>query len=140
MSSHPTSLLNNEQIKSIQTCLNENLLKKLNKAVVFLDHQFVEWFNLTTGMDALIRVGGAVNLKEFSPFQNGGESLKGVFLISRPLKGAVLDTLKEIVISSRFQFVTIVTNIRPESYDESEDYLDRIRDECLMWMSNVVSN
>jgi hypothetical protein len=138
MSSHPTSLLGNEQIKTIQNSLNEKILKKLNKAIVFVDRQFVEWFNLTTGLDAILRAGGALNIKEFSPLHNGSDHMKGVFLISRPLNGEVLDTLKEILIASRFQFVTIITNVRPEYYGETEDYLDRIRDDCLMWMSNAV--
>jgi hypothetical protein len=49
--------------------VNEKILKRLNKAAVFMDHQFVEWFNLTVGLDAAIRTGGALNIKEFSPFQ-----------------------------------------------------------------------
>jgi hypothetical protein len=135
-------MLNSDQIRAIQTCVNEKILKKLNKAVVFVDTQFVEWFNLTVGLDALIRSGGAHNIKEFGPFQNGGESLKAVILISKPLKGIVLDTLKEILISSKFQFLTLITNVNPECYEElsseEEDYFDQIRDQCLMWMSNAV--
>ena len=58
-----------DHIRSIQSGLNEKILKKLNKSVVFADFQFVEWFNLTVGIESLIRTGGALNLKEFGPFQ-----------------------------------------------------------------------
>jgi hypothetical protein len=63
------NLLNFDRIKSIQSNLNEKLVKKLNKSIIFSDYQFIEWFNLTLGIDALIKQGGALNIKEFSPFQ-----------------------------------------------------------------------
>jgi hypothetical protein len=75
----------------------------------------------------------------FFKFKNGGENLKAVFFISQPLKGIVLETLKDILLASKFQFLTIVTNVNPVSYDQSMEYFDEIRDDCLMWLSNPVS-
>lgn len=68
MASQETSI-NFDIIKKIQANLNDRLLKRLNRAIVFADSQFIEWFHLTVGIDALLRVGGAFNIKEFSSFQ-----------------------------------------------------------------------
>ena len=64
-----SDLLNLDNILEIQTKLNQRLLKLTNKAVLFADTQFIEWFNLTVGIDELVRSGGIVNLKEFDSFQ-----------------------------------------------------------------------
>ncbi len=68
MTSQPTSL-NFDRVKTIQNDLNEKILKRLNKSVIFSDNQFMEWFNLTIGIDKLIKTSGAHNLKEFSSFE-----------------------------------------------------------------------
>lgn len=64
--------------------------------------------------------------------------MKTVFFVSQPLKGLVLETLKDIIRSSKFQFVTLVTNLNPACYDEDMDYIDTIRDNILFWMENAV--
>ena len=46
--------LNLDRIKHLQNELNEKLIKKLNKSVVFADSQFLEWFHLTLGLDKLL--------------------------------------------------------------------------------------
>lgn len=127
-----------ERIKSLPSELNERILKRLNKSIVFSDAQFMEWFTLTIGVDALLKQGGAHNVKEFSALENGEDHAKAVFLIAQPLKGLVLDTLKEIIIASQFLFVTIVTSVDPSIYDESGSLFDKLTDECLIWMSNPV--
>jgi hypothetical protein len=58
-----------DRIKSIQYQINEKILKKLNKSILFLDSQFAEWFHLTCGLESLIKQYGVVNIKEFSSFQ-----------------------------------------------------------------------
>ena len=55
--------------KSIQTQINDKILKKLNKSIVFLDSQFAEWFHLTCGLETFVRQYGVVNIKEFSSYQ-----------------------------------------------------------------------
>ncbi len=66
--------------------------------------------------------------------------MKAVFFISQPLRGIVIETLKDIIRSSKFQYITIVTNLNPSCYGEnSESYFDDIRDKCLIWMENAVS-
>lgn len=136
MSNQETSV-NFDSIKRIQLDLNERLLKKLNRSIVFADNQFIEWFNLTVGIDAIIRVGGAFNIKEFNSFQNGDDYMKAVFFISQPLKDIVLETIKDIIRSSNFQYLTIITNLDPVFYDEDAQYFDEIRDKCLIWMNNA---
>lgn len=64
--------------------------------------------------------------------------MKSVFFISQPLKGIVLETLKDIIRSSKFQYVALITNLNPTSYNEDEDYFDILRDNILMWMQNAV--
>lgn len=131
-----------ERIKCLQNELNEKLMKRLNKSIVFADAQFMEWFSLTSGVDALVKQAGAHNVKEFSALENGGEFVKAVFLISQPLRGLVLDTLREIIIASQFQYVVIVTSLDPAAavYDETshDDFFDKLTDQCLVWMSNPV--
>lgn len=67
--------LNFDHLTSIQSHLNEKLLKRLKKSVVFADNQFMEWFLLTTGIDYLIK-SGVINIKEFSSFQVAQISIK----------------------------------------------------------------
>jgi hypothetical protein len=63
------SSLNIDRIKTIQNQINEKFYKKLNKSVIFIDSLFSEWFHLTCGLETLIKIGGAVNIKEFSSLQ-----------------------------------------------------------------------
>ena len=65
--------------------------------------------------------------------------MKAVFFISQPLKGVVVETLKDIIESSKFQFMTIITNLNPTCYNESLDYFDEIKDNCLIWLKNAVN-
>ena len=67
MSNHETSL-NIDTIQNIQLQLNDRLLKRLKKAIVFADNQFMEWFTLTSGIDYLTK-SGLSNIKEFSSFE-----------------------------------------------------------------------
>lgn len=68
MSHQEANLLEFDYLTSIQSHLNEKLLKKLKKSIVFADSQFMEWFMLTTGINYLIK-SGVNNIKEFSSFE-----------------------------------------------------------------------
>lgn len=68
MSNQDGSNLNFKNIQTFQTCLNEKVIKRLKKSIVFADNQFMEWFSLTIGIDYLIK-SGVLNIKEFSSFQ-----------------------------------------------------------------------
>ncbi len=57
------------RIKLTQGDLNEKIFKRLNKSVLFVDNQFLEWFNLTSGIGKLIKSGGIQNIKKFNSFQ-----------------------------------------------------------------------
>ena len=63
-----SNLASFDAIKKIQTSLNERILKKVNRSIIFSDRQFMEWFNLTIGIDVLIK-SGAFNVKEFDSIQ-----------------------------------------------------------------------
>ena len=64
-----TKILTFEDVQKYQSDLNEKLLKKFNKSLIFADNQFLEWFNLTVGIDYLIKNAGALNIKSFSSFE-----------------------------------------------------------------------
>ena len=66
--------------------------------------------------------------------------MKAVFFVSQPLKGLVLETLKDIIRTSKFQFVTLISNLDPTSYDELPNYFDKVQDNCLIWMGNAVGH
>lgn len=68
MSHQEANLLEYDYITNIQSHLNEKLLKRLKKSIVFADNQFMEWFTLTVGIDYLIK-SGVNNIKEFSSFE-----------------------------------------------------------------------
>jgi hypothetical protein len=57
------------KLKLVQNELNEKIFKRLNKSILFVDHQFLEWFNLTSGLEKLIKSGGVQNIKKFNSFQ-----------------------------------------------------------------------
>lgn len=75
----------------------------------------------------------------FIKFKNGGDHPKGVFLISQPLTGLVVETLRDIITSSKFQFIIIITNVSPLAYGETADFFDSIKDNCLIWMNDAVN-
>lgn len=58
-----------DKIKTVKNQLIETLLKKINKSIIFADLQFTEWLHLTCGLENLVKLGGAFNIKEFSSFQ-----------------------------------------------------------------------
>ena len=57
------------KLKNHQSDLNEKLFKRLNKSILFVDTQFLEWFNLTSGLVKLFKSGGVQNIKKFNSFQ-----------------------------------------------------------------------
>lgn len=65
--------------------------------------------------------------------------MKGVFLISQPLKGATIETLRDIIVTSKFQFIVLITNLHPISYGETDEYIDSLKDNCLTWMKDAVT-
>jgi hypothetical protein len=63
--------MNNYQInlKKAQSQVNERCLKRMKKSIVFIDNNFTEWFNLTIGIENIIKTGNAFNLREFNSLQ-----------------------------------------------------------------------
>lgn len=57
------------KLKLVQNELNEKIFKRLNKSILFVDQQFLEWFNITSGLAKLIKSGGVQNIKKFNSFQ-----------------------------------------------------------------------
>jgi hypothetical protein len=67
--SEQENLIDLSNIKQLQVDLNERMFKLIKKSVLFADDQFMEWFTLTVGVEALIGQAGAVNVKKFDSFQ-----------------------------------------------------------------------
>ena len=63
---------------------------------------------------------------------------KAVFLVSQPLVSITLDTMRQIIEASNFKFVTIITSVCPEGFDMPDDYFDDVKQNCLLWMRDVV--
>jgi hypothetical protein len=60
-------------------------------------------------------------------------------MVSQPLKGLTLEILKDIIKSSKFQIIIIVSSLHPSDFGLEEEYFDKLKDDCLIWMGNVVS-
>ena len=80
--------------------------KKVNKAVVFLDAAASESLHWAGGLQLLSK---ASMVKEFSVLESAPSNFKkGVFLVSQPLQGAALATLRAILESSALEYCVTV--------------------------------
>ncbi|XP_048220280.1 sec1 family domain-containing protein 2 [Perognathus longimembris pacificus] len=93
----------------------EQVLAKAKRAVVYLDAACAESLHWGCGYPRLLEaVGGpACHLKEFERDAVGGgpEQPKAVFVLSCLLKGQTVETLRDIVCRSRFQYCVVVTAV-----------------------------
>lgn len=67
--SNQINFLSFDKILQYQYEINDKVVKKLNKSIVFADHQFLEWFNLTIGIDQLVKKAGVLNIRKFSSLE-----------------------------------------------------------------------
>ncbi|KAG7488852.1 hypothetical protein MATL_G00038850 [Megalops atlanticus] len=89
----------------------EKVLSKVKKAVVFMDVRCMESLHWNGGAVGLLEAG-AINLKQFSSFEAGGENEpKAVFVVSTLLKGRTADIIKDIVRLSHFKYCVVFTAV-----------------------------
>eukprot|EP00092_Neocalanus_flemingeri_P035560 GFUD01038706.1.p1 GENE.GFUD01038706.1~~GFUD01038706.1.p1 ORF type:complete len:662 (+),score=221.66 GFUD01038706.1:35-2020(+) len=120
--------------------------KKCSRAVVFIDTPAAECLHWSGGVGLLHK---AASVKEFSAFESASKhSKKGVFIISGPVSGKALSTLKCILQSSSLEYVVVITNCHPTIHTwslypakdwntEDRSGFDQLEEQVLMWMGNV---
>lgn len=91
------------------------MLAKVKRALVYLDAACAESLHWSCGAPRLLEaVGGpAWHPREFEPQAAGGgaEQPKAVFVLSSLLKGRTVDTLRDIIRRSHFQYCVVVTAV-----------------------------
>ncbi|KAM6150403.1 sec1 family domain-containing protein 2 isoform 1-T1 [Erethizon dorsatum] len=91
----------------------EQVLAKVKRALVYLDAACAESLHWGCGSTRLMEaVGGPVcHIREFEPNAVGGkaEQPKAVFVLSCLLKGRTVETLRDIICRSHFQYCVVVT-------------------------------
>jgi len=120
--------------------------KKCGRAVVFIDTPAAECLHWSGGVALLHR---AVSIREFSIFETAGkEYKKAVFILSGPVVGKVLNTLKSILQNSSLEYVVVITTCHPTVHtwaqhpardwnSEDRSGFDQLENQVLMWMGNV---
>jgi len=120
--------------------------KKCTRALVFIDSASAECMHWSGGVALLNR---ALGIREFSIFESAGqEHKKAVFILSNPVIGKVLNTLKSILQNSSFEYVVVITTCHPTVHTwsqhptrdwniEDRTGFDQLEDQVLMWMGNV---
>lgn len=93
----------------------ELVLAKVKWSVVYLDAACAESLHWSCGSSRLLEAikGPACNLREFEPHAIGGgaEQPRAVFVLSCLLKDRVVDTLRDIICRSHFQYCVVVTAV-----------------------------
>ncbi|XP_027400296.1 sec1 family domain-containing protein 2 [Bos indicus x Bos taurus] len=93
----------------------EQVLTKAKRAVVYLDAACAESLHWGCGSSRLLEAVGspACYLREFEPAAVGGgvEQPKAVFVLSSLLKGRIVETLRDIICRSHFQYCVVVTAV-----------------------------
>ncbi|XP_069312966.1 sec1 family domain-containing protein 2 isoform X1 [Eulemur rufifrons] len=93
----------------------EQVLAKVKRSVVYLDAACAESLHWGCGPTRLLEAVGvpACHLREFEPDALGGgaEQPKAVFVLSGLLKGRIVETLRDIIRRSHFQYCVVVTAV-----------------------------
>lgn len=93
----------------------EQVLAKVKRAVVYLDAACAESLHWSCGSPRLLEAVGspACHLREFGPgaIAGGAEQPKAVFVLSCLLKGRTVETLRDILSRSHFQYCVVVTAV-----------------------------
>lgn len=93
----------------------EQVLAKVKRALVYLDAACAESLHWGCGPTRLLEaVGGpACHLREFEPAAVGGgaHQPKAVFVLSCLLKGRAVETLRDLIRRSHFQYCVVVTAV-----------------------------
>ncbi|XP_077704124.1 sec1 family domain-containing protein 2 isoform X2 [Canis aureus] len=132
----------------------EQVLAKVKRALVYLDAACAESLHWGCGASRLLEaVGGpACHLREFEPAAVGGgaEQPKAVFVLSCLLKGRTVETLREIIGRSRFQYCVVVTAVSHAAHLtanhvpaaaaaelEGQPVFEQLEEKLCEWMGNM---
>ncbi|XP_046555575.1 sec1 family domain-containing protein 2-like [Haliotis rubra] len=125
----------------------EDVVLKVNRAVVYVDDPCAELLHWQGGMARLLEAG-AVDVREFSSFEKADPNQKkAVFIVSSMLRDSVTrDVLKDVVEQSNFQYVVVISTVSSNvlafdrtgsaEVDDKHDF-DEIEDLLLQWMGNM---
>lgn len=132
----------------------EQVLAKVKRAVVYLDAACAESLHWSCGSTRLLEaVGGpACHLREFEPAAVGGgaEQPKAVFVLSCLLKGRTVETLRDIICRSHFQYCVVVTAVNHAVHltanhvpaaaaaeMEGQPVFEQLEEKLCEWMGNM---
>ncbi|XP_023987704.1 sec1 family domain-containing protein 2 isoform X6 [Physeter macrocephalus] len=133
----------------------EQVLAKVKRAVVYLDAACAESLHWGCGSSRLLEAVGnsACYLREFEPAAVGGgaEHPKAVFVLSCLLKGRTVETLRDIICRSHFQYCVVVTavnhavhltanHVPPAAAAELEGQqpvFEQLEEKLCEWMGNM---
>lgn len=127
------------------------VLAKVKRAVVFMDSACAESLHWALGGVGQLLQAGALNVKEFSSFESGGaEQAKAVFVVSTLLKGRTVDTIRDVVSLSRFQYCVVFTGVShtvhlqayntpagPEADSSGLAVFQQFEEKLCQWMGNM---
>ncbi|XP_066993469.2 sec1 family domain-containing protein 2 isoform X2 [Anabrus simplex] len=126
----------------------KEVLKKVKKAVVFIDNEAAECLHWNGGLFELIS-SGATCVKEFSSFEKGEENQKkAVFITSSPKLNTSRVILRDLIKSSYFEYCVLMTAVHPSvhhlakygTYREGETDMSvfhSLETDMLQWMGNM---
>lgn len=132
----------------------EQVLAKVKWALVYLDAACAESLHWGCGSTRLLEaVGGpACHLREFEPAAVGGgaEQPKAVFVLSCLLKGRTVETLRDIICRSHFQYCVVVTAVNHAVHLtanhvpaaaaaelEGQPVFEQLEEKLCEWMGNM---
>ncbi|XP_045428619.1 sec1 family domain-containing protein 2 isoform X2 [Pipistrellus kuhlii] len=133
----------------------EQVLAKVKRALVYVDAACAESLHWGCGSARLLEAVGApaCHLREFEPNAAGGEAdqPKAVFVLSCLLKGRAVETLRDIIRRSHFQYCVVVTavshavhltanHVPPAAAAELEGQqpvFEQLEEKLCEWMGNM---
>ncbi|CAI9724301.1 family domain-containing 2-like [Octopus vulgaris] len=124
---------------------------KLKHSVVFIDNVSSEILHWNGGLTRLVKAG-VNDVREFSSFERALPSQKkGVFIVSSLLQNVTAAVIQDIVQSSQFQYVIIITTVSPYTHalcksssqgadlpnSAGQQIFHQFEDNVLEWLGNV---
>ncbi|XP_064616933.1 sec1 family domain-containing protein 2-like [Liolophura sinensis] len=136
-------------MKSLSDCAGETwktVCSYVKHGVVFMDNACAECLHWHGGLPLLANAG-AVEVKEFSPFESARvDQKKGIFIVSSLLFDETADVIKDIIQASSFQYVIVVTSVSPQVHLYAKTgalegvdsaVFEQLEDKLLEWMGNM---
>lgn len=123
----------------------ERICSYVNHAVVFIDNRSAEALHWHGGLLKLVNAG-ATDVKEFSSFESGSASqMKAVFILNSLLEGVTREILHDIIQSSQFQYVVVITAMSTAVHnftrngvsEEDPGFFQQVEERLLEWMGNM---